>query len=59
MGSEIRRGMVKKGHESLPGPIYAIPVSVGEGPKVHMHAKTDNVDQNVKKNVPGPGKYDL
>ena len=59
MGSELRPGMVKKGHASLPGPIYTIPVSVGEGPKVHMHAKTDTVDQNVKKNVPGPGKYDL
>lgn len=44
MGSELRPGMVKKGHESLPGPIYTIPVSVGEGPKVHMHAKTDTVD---------------
>jgi hypothetical protein len=24
-----------------------------------MHAKTDKVDQNLKKNVPGPGNYDL
>ena len=24
-----------------------------------MHAKTDKVDQNLKKNVPGPGQYNL
>ena len=24
-----------------------------------MHAKVDKVDQNKKKNVPGPGNYDL
>ena len=51
--------MVKKGHESLPGPIYEIPSRVNEGPKVHMHARTDLVDKNKKKNVPGPGNYDL
>ena len=51
--------MVKKGHEFLPGPIYEITSRVGEGPKVHMHARTDLVDKNKKKNVPGPGNYDL
>ena len=24
-----------------------------------MHAKTDTVDQNIKKGVPAPGHYDL
>ena len=51
--------MVKKGHEFLPGPIYEIQSRVSEGPKVHMHARTDLVDKNKKKNVPGPGNYDL
>ena len=32
---------------------------MAEGPKCHMHAKVDKVDQNKKKNVPGPGNYDL
>ena len=59
IGSEKRPGMVKKGHEKLPGPIYEIPSKVVEGPKCHMHAKTDKVDQNLKKNYPGPGNYDL
>lgn len=51
--------MALRGHDKLPGPIYNIPSRVAEGPKVHMHAKTDHVDQNVKKNVPGPGQYNL
>ena len=59
IGSERRPGMVKKGHEFLPGPIYEIPSRVNEGPKVHMHARTDLVDKDKKKNVPGPGNYDL
>ena len=59
IGSEKRPGMVKKGHEVLPGPIYEIPSKMVEGPKCHMHAKTDKVDQNMKKNYPAPGAYDL
>ena len=59
IGSEKRQGMVRKGHESLPGPIYDIPSRGVEGPQVHMHAKTDTVDPIKKKNVPGPGNYDL
>jgi len=38
---------------------YNIPSRVAEGPKIGMHARTDNVDQNVKKGVPGPGQYNL
>ena len=30
-----------------------------EGPKSTMHARTDNVDFNVKNNIPGPGTYAL
>lgn len=49
-----------KGHDRYPGAgTYAIPSKITEGPKVHMHAKTDSVDQNVKRAVPGPGQYDL
>ena len=52
--------MVTKGHDKMPGAgAYPIPSTITEGPKVHMHAKTDTVDQNLKKNVPGPGNYDL
>ena len=32
IGSEKRQGMVRKGHESLPGPIYDIPSRGVEGP---------------------------
>lgn len=32
---------------------------MSEGPKIGMHAKCDGVDQNLKKNVPGPGQYEL
>ena len=52
--------MVTKGHDKMPGAgAYIIPSKITDGPKVHMHAKTDKVDQNLKKNVPGPGNYDL
>ena len=52
--------MVTKGHEHMPGAgTYPLPSTITEGPKVHMHAKTDTVDQNKKRNVPGPGNYDL
>ena len=45
IGNEKRPGMVKKGHDSLPGPaVYEIPSKIVEGPQVHMHAKTDKVD---------------
>jgi len=45
IGSEVRPGMVRKGHDSLPGPaVYDIPSKIVEGPKVHMHAKCDMVD---------------
>ena len=37
---------------------YALPSTITEGPKVHMHAKT-GIDLNKKKNVPGPGNYNL
>jgi len=48
--------MAAKGHEKYPGAgTYQIPSKMVEGPKVHMHAKTDTIDQNLKKNVPGPG----
>ena len=49
IGSEKRPGMVKKGHEALPGPIYEIPSKMVEGPRCHMHAITDKVDQNLKR----------
>lgn len=52
--------MVTKGHEAQPGPnTYNIPSKVGEGPKSHMHARTDTVDMNKKLNIPGPGSYDV
>ena len=51
--------MVKKGLESNPGPIYEIPSKINDGPKILMHSKTDKVDMNKKRNVPGPGNYDL
>ena len=60
IGTETRPGMVQKGQEKVPGAgQYAIPSKISDGPKIGMHAKTDSVDQNVKKNVPGPGMYDL
>lgn len=60
IGTELRPDMAKKGHEKYPGAgEYRIPTRVGDGPKVHMHAKTNLVDQNVKKGVPGPGNYEL
>ena len=36
-----------------------IPSKMVEGPKSSMHAIVDKVDQIKKKNVPGPGNYDL
>ena len=60
IGTETRPGMVLKGQDKVPGAgSYAIASRISEGPKIGMHAKTDSVDQNVKKNVPGPGQYDL
>ena len=60
IGTEIRPSMVTRGHEHMPGAgAYPLPSTITEGPKVHMHAKTDHVDQNKKRNVPGPGNYDL
>lgn len=48
--------MVMKGQKFVPGAgNYNIPSRVAEGPKIGMHARTDLVDQNVKKGVPGPG----
>ena len=42
IGTEQRKGMVTKGQERVPGAgTYAIPSRISEGPKVHMHAKTD------------------
>ena len=52
--------MVSKGHDKFPGAgSYDAPTHTVEGPKVHMHAKTDKVDQNVKRGIPGPGRYEL
>ena len=52
--------MVQKGQDKVPGAgSYAIPSRISDGPKIGMHAKTDSVDQNIKKGVPGPGNYDL
>ena len=60
IGSELRPSMVKKGHDKLPGAgSYPIRTSIDSGPKIHMHAKLDKIDQNLKKNVPAPGHYDL
>ena len=60
IGTENRPGMVAKGQEKIPGAgSYSIPSRVAEGPKIGMHAKTDLVDKDVKKGVPGPGRYDL
>jgi hypothetical protein len=60
IGTEQRPGMVLKGHDKFPGAgEYVLPSTISDGPKIHMHAKTDLVDQNKKKNVPGPGQYDL
>ena len=60
IGTENRPGMVLKGQEKMPGAgTYTLPSRVTDGPKIGMHAKTDHVDQNVKKGVPGPGNYDL
>lgn len=60
IGTEQRPGMVLKGHDKLPGAgSYAIQSTISDGPKIHMHAKTDKVDQNLKKGVPGPGNYNL
>ena len=36
---------------------YSIPTRITEGPKIIIAQKTDKVDQNVKKGVPGPGQY--
>ena len=38
---------------------YSIRTSISEGPGILMHARTDTVDQIVKKNIPGPGNYDI
>jgi len=45
IGTEQRPSMVTRGHDKFPGAgAYPIPSSIAEGPKVHMHAKTDLVD---------------
>lgn len=60
IGTENRPSMVQKGQKFVPGAgSYAIPSRIQEGPRVGMHARTDTVDQNVKKGIPGPGSYDL
>ena len=60
IGTEKRPGMVNKGQEKVPGAgSYQIPSKIADGPKIGIHEKTDKVDQNVKKNVPGPGQYNL
>jgi len=51
--------LVNKGAEKVPGAgSYAIPSTLS-GPKIGMHARTDLVDKDIKKNIPGPGQYDL
>ena len=60
IGTEQRRGMEQPGHDKMPGAgQYSIPSRISEGPKVHMHGKTESVDPRNKANVPGPGQYDL
>ena len=50
IGSESRPGLVTKGHDKYPGAgTYELPSHITEGPKVHMHAKTDLANQNKKK----------
>lgn len=52
--------MVPKGLDRVPGPdSYTLPSRISEGPMSSMHAKTDLVDKDRKKNVPGPGAYNL
>lgn len=52
--------MVPKGLDTIPGPdSYSIPSKLIEGPKNSIHAKTDLVDKEKKKNIPGPGTYNL
>lgn len=59
-GTEQRPALGQRGGASMPGPgNYALGSRVGEGPKVHMHAKTELIDSNKKMGVPGPGTYDL
>lgn len=59
-GTEQRPSMVQKGLEKVPGPnVYSLPSKLVEGPQCSMHAKTDLVDQVKKKNIPGPGTYNL
>ena len=51
--------MLNKGTEKVPGAgSYVIPSTLS-GPKIGMHARTDLVDKDRKKNIPGPGQYDL
>jgi hypothetical protein len=59
-GSELRPGLVQKGIKNNPGPnSYTLPSRAVEGPCVSLHAKVDKVDQIRKKNIPGPGTYEL
>ena len=59
LGTEQRPGLVTKGHDKYPGAgQYESNSHIGEGPKIQMHAKTD-IDFDKKKNVPGPGNYEL
>ena len=52
--------MVPKGLDTIPGPdVYTLPSRLIEGPKNSIHAKTDLVDKEKKKNIPGPGTYNL
>ena len=60
IGTETRASMVKKSNAKVPGVgTYVVPTKFGEGPKIAIHLRTDNVDQAVKKGIPGPGAYDL
>ena len=59
-GTEERPGLVPKGLERNPGPnAYTAQTFINEGPAHSLHAKTDLVDQVKKKNIPGPGTYNL
>jgi len=61
IGSERRPGMVRKGHESLPGPaVYKIPSKIVENQKYSLSPKL-SIDYKVKndKLVPGPGSYEF
>ena len=56
IGTDQRKSVVQKGQEFIPGAgSYSIASRIDEGRKVTMHSRLDQVDQNVKRGIPGPG----